>query len=102
MTMTEPSIKKPTKKAFYFPKNANGHAKAGRKQADAPTTEAEDVTPAPTKAIKQNCTAPADAAPVSAAAGGKTKRVKKEKAVRDSVTMLKSDYEIIALLKQKC
>jgi hypothetical protein len=49
MTMTEPSIKKPTKKAFHFPKNANGHAKAGRKQADAPTTEAADVTPAPRK-----------------------------------------------------
>jgi hypothetical protein len=35
MAMTEP------------PKNVNGHAKAGRKQADAPTTEAADVTPAP-------------------------------------------------------
>lgn len=100
--VTEPSIEKPTKKAFHFPKNANGHAKAGRKQADAPTTEAADVTSAPTKAIKQTRAAPADAAPVSAAADGKAKRVKKEKVVRDSFTMLKSDYEKIAVLKQTC
>ena len=89
-------------KAFHFPKNANGHAAAGRKQADTPTTEAADVPPAPTKAGEQKRAATADAAPVSAAAEGKAKRVKKEKVVRDSFTMPKSDYEKIAVLKQKC
>ncbi len=100
--MPELSIKKPTKKAFHFPKNANGHAAAGRKQADVPAKEAADVTATSTKAVKQKHVAPADAAPVSAAAEGKTKRVKKEKVMRDSFTMPKSDYDKIAVLKQKC
>ncbi|SOE87870.1 hypothetical protein SAMN05446935_8537 [Burkholderia sp. YR290] len=91
--MTEPSIRKPTKKAFHFPKSANGHTEAGRKQADAPATGAADV---------QHALAPAEVAPVAAVAEGKAKRVKKEKVVRDSFTMPMSDYVKIAALKQKC
>jgi hypothetical protein len=100
--MSEPSIRKPTKKAFHFPKSANGHAAASGKQTDAPDAVAADARLAPTKAKKQKRVAPVDAAPASVAAEGKAKRVKKEKVVRDSFTMPKSDYEKIAALKQTC
>jgi hypothetical protein len=43
-----------------------------------------------------------EATPTGVAAEEKAKRVKKEKVVRDSFTMPKSDYEKIATLKQKC
>ncbi len=43
-----------------------------------------------------------EASPVKAAGGTKAKRAKKDKVVRDSFTMPKSDYEKIAALKQKC
>jgi hypothetical protein len=102
MTMSEPGIRKSTKKAFHFPKAANGHAIASGKHADAPDTATADAQPAPTKAVKQKRVATVDAAPVSVAAEGKTKRVKKEKVLRDSFTMPKSDYVKIAALKQKC
>jgi hypothetical protein len=105
MTMSEPSIRKPTKKAFHFPKNANGHAKAGDKQANeanAPTTEVADAKPAPTKVAKQKRAAAVEAAPAAPTAEVKAKRVKKEKVVRDSFTMPKSDYEKISALKQRC
>jgi hypothetical protein len=105
MTMSEPSIRKPTKKAFHFPKNANGHAKAGDKQANeanAPTAEAADAKPAPTKVAKQKRAAAFEAAAAVPTAEVKAKRVKKEKVVRDSFTMPKSDYEKISALKQKC
>ena len=101
--MSEPSTRKPTKKAFHFPKNANGHAKAGDKQADAESTPAaSDAKPAPTKVVKQKGAAAVEAAPAAPAVEVKAKRVKKEKVVRDSFTMPKSDYEKIAALKQKC
>ncbi|MGF6938357.1 hypothetical protein OKW41_007519 [Paraburkholderia sp. UCT70] len=103
--MSEPSVRKPTKKAFHFPKNANGHAKVDEKPADEKSmaaAAAPDVQPAPTKADKQKRAKPVEAAQVSPAAEVKAKRAKKEKVVRDSFTMPKSDYEKIAVLKQKC
>ncbi len=103
--MSQPSVRKPTKKAFHFPKNANGHAKADEKPADEKSgaaVAAPDAQPVPTKADKQKSAKPVDAAKVSPVAGEKAKRVKKEKVVRDSFTMPKSDYEKIAVLKQKC
>jgi hypothetical protein len=103
--MSQPSTRKPTKKAFHFPKHANGHAKADEKQADeenAPAAAAPDAEPAPTKVAKPKRAKPVDAAPVSPAADVKAKRARKEKVVRDSFTMPKSDYEKIASLKQKC
>ena len=100
--MSESSIRKPTKKAFHFPKNANGHAKAGDKQANAPTAEAADAKPAPTKVAKQKRAAAVEAAPAVPTAEVKAKRAKKEKVVRDSFTMPKFDYEKISALKQKC
>jgi len=105
MVMTEASIRKPTKKAFHFPKNANGHAKASDKQANranAPATEAVEAKPVSTRVPKQTRAATAGAASAAPAVEVKTKHVKKEKVVRDSFTMPKSDYEKIAALKQKC
>jgi hypothetical protein len=105
MTMSEPTIRKPTKKAFHFPKHANGHAKAGDKQVseeNAPALEATDAEPARSKTAKQKRAAAVEAGPAAPAAEVKTRRAKKEKVVRDSFTMPKSDYEKIAALKQKC
>ena len=103
--MAEPSLRKPTKKAFHFPKQANGHPKGGDEQADevnAPAVDAADAKPARTKAAKQKRAAAVEAAQAAPAVEGKAKRVKKEKVVRDSFTMPKSDYERLAALKQKC
>jgi hypothetical protein len=103
--MSEPSVRKPTKKAFHFPKNANGHAKADEKPADeksAAAAAAPDAQPAPTKADKQKRAKPVESAEASQVVEVKAKRVKKEKVVRDSFTMPKSDYDKIATLKQKC
>ncbi len=102
--MSERSLRKPTKKAFHFPKNANGHAKADDRppdEAKTPTAEAA-AKPAPTKVAKQKrevAVEPASAAPTAEV---KVKRAKKEKVVRDSFTMPKPDYEKIAALKRKC
>jgi hypothetical protein len=103
--MSEPSVRKPTKKAFHFPKNANGHAKADEKPADEKSVAAAaapDAQPAPTKADKQKRAKPVESAEASQVVEVKAKRAKKEKVVRDSFTMPKSDYEKIAALKQKC
>ncbi|PRX33376.1 hypothetical protein B0G80_3591 [Paraburkholderia sp. BL6669N2] len=101
--MSEPIVRKPTKNAFHFPKNANGHAKADAKQvSEENTPAAPDVQPAPTKTAKQKRAKPVETEAVSPAVDVKAKRVKKEKVVRDSFTMPKSDYEKIAALKQKC
>lgn len=116
--MTEPTIKKPSKKAFHFPTGA----------VEAPEAAAEVAEPAATVVKKKRSTtakkaskkqpaakvkatpvdatpvdaAPVEAAPVKAAVEAKAKRAKKEKVVRDSFTMPKSDYDKIAALKQKC
>ncbi|MGF6758899.1 hypothetical protein P3T16_006327 [Paraburkholderia sp. GAS42] len=104
MIVSEPGIRKPTKKAFHFPKHANGHAKADDKQASEKNsleTEAKGVKPASeTVAKRKRAVAPEVA--VSPPAETKPKRAKKEKVVRDSFTMPTSDYEKIAALKQKC
>ncbi|MFP3566675.1 hypothetical protein [Paraburkholderia sp. SIMBA_030] len=116
--MTEPTVKKPSKKTFHFPKGA----------VEAPEAAAEVAVPATTVASKKRSTtpkkaskkqpagkvkatpvdaalveaAPVDATPAKTAVEAKAKRVKKEKVVRDSFTMPKSDYDKIAALKQKC
>ena len=103
--MNEPSIRKPTKKAFHFPKNAASQVADSGEPADASANAATaDAQPAPVKAklAKQKRVAPVKKAAVSANAEGKTKPTKKEKVVRDSFTMPKSDYEKITVLKKKC
>ncbi len=92
--------KSTTGKAARVPKHANGHAQ-GHSAAHAIEVNEAATEPArvPAKAGKKGGTGKtAVAAPVPE----KTKRQKKEKVVRDSFTMPKSDYERIAALKQKC
>lgn len=102
--MTAPITKKPSKKAFHFPKNSNG-AVSEDDQTVAPPVKAKPVAKKPAstkKAAKSKRPVAAEAAPVSAPAEAKAKRSKKDKVVRDSFTMPKSDYEKIATLKKKC
>jgi len=100
--MIEPRVRTATKKAFHFPKNANGRAVVEGRQADAPTVVASAVQAAPAKAKKQKRVVPVETTSTDVAVEEKAKRVKKGKVVRDSFTMPKSDYEKIAALKQKC
>lgn len=100
--MIEPRIRKPAKKAFHFPKNGSGLASADEKQADVPDAVTTDTQAAPTKTKKPKRALAVDATPTGGAVGEKVKRVKKEKVVRDSFTMPKSDYDKIAALKQTC
>ncbi|WP_345816913.1 hypothetical protein AAGS40_28515 (plasmid) [Paraburkholderia sp. PREW-6R] len=100
--MNEPIAKKATKKRFHFPKSA-----------DAPAVEVDDAEPTGTahvkkvaatdkKASKRQTASVAEVSPPAAEIEARAKRAKKEKVVRDSFTMPKSDYEKIAALKQKC
>jgi hypothetical protein len=101
--MTAPSIRKPPKKRSHLPKNANGRAKGIDRPADGENTPATaDALPAPTKVAKQRRPAASEAPPAATAVEVKAKRVKREKVVRDSFTMPKSDYEKLTALKQKC
>ncbi|SAK52897.1 hypothetical protein [Caballeronia ptereochthonis] len=115
--MNTPQVKAPTKKAFHFPKGADDKAqapakvegKASRKTeakaAATPKTKAKASATAKAPAAKApavEATAAKDAVKSPAKPDAKTKRVKKEKVVRDSFTMPKSDYAKIATLKQKC
>lgn len=105
--MIEPIVKKATKKAVHPPKHVNGKAPVEAEQAVAPeaaaAAAAADVQPAtPAKAPKQKRASAVDATPASVAKEGKPKRTKKEKVVRDSFTMPRSDYEKIVALKLKC
>jgi hypothetical protein len=88
---------------------ADVEAKAAAPAADVPKKKGSAnkapkanaaVKAAPAKA--EPAAAKADAAPAKAANGTKATRAKKEKVVRDSFTMPKSDYQKIAALKQKC
>ena len=104
--MSEPIVKKATKKPLRVPKGANGKTPVEAEHASAstgtPDGGASMIETAPAKAPKQTRAATPDAAPAPVAKEGKTKRVKKEKVVRDSFTMPRSDYDKIAALKQKC
>lgn len=72
------------------------------KPVTKPTTKSAEKAAAPVKAkeskAKTKAVAPVEAVSVEA----KVKRPKKEKVIRDSFTMPKSDYEKIDQLKQKC
>jgi hypothetical protein len=106
--MTQATTKKSTKKAFHFPKEAddvqteNGEAQPVAPNADVTRKEAS-TNKAPKVAVEvEAAPAKAEASPVKSAGGTKARRAKKDKVVRDSFTMPKSDYEKIAALKQKC
>ncbi|MEX3956249.1 hypothetical protein B0G57_11023 [Trinickia symbiotica] len=102
--MATASSEKATKKPARVPKHANGHAAA------APAAAATDAAVEPpaaadgsrAKSAKKVRRALAEPATAAVAAPDKVKRAKKEKVVRDSFTMPKSDYDKLAQLKQKC
>ncbi|MDR5764799.1 MULTISPECIES: hypothetical protein [unclassified Caballeronia] len=128
--MSTPQVKAPTKKAFHFPKGATeaapapAPAKRGAKASKKTAKPAEQTKAAAT--TPKTAKKPAAKAPVAKKAGktptveaaaakktektvasqpnadAKARRVKKEKVVRDSFTMPKSDYAKIAALKEKC
>ncbi|MFX1763527.1 hypothetical protein PWP93_13140 [Paraburkholderia sp. A1RI-2L] len=101
--MATATTRKPTKKAFHFPKSTV----PGEEQSETQTPTA-NVSTGKTKRSESRAKDAASASPDVAApapkAVGKTKvtRAKKEKVIRDSFTMPKADYERIALLKRKC
>ncbi|CAH2793287.1 MAG: FIG00458480: hypothetical protein [uncultured Caballeronia sp.] len=132
-----PQVKAPTKKAFHFPKGADGKVrvpaksdgkastKTEAKPAAASKSKAKPPAAPKTKALssaQKNATKAAVKAPAAKNAAkatvaeaaadktaktqakpeAKTKHAKKEKVVRDSFTMPKSDYAKIAALKEKC
>jgi hypothetical protein len=98
--MSEPTIKQPTKKTFHFPKAADNAAAASKK-----AVESTPAVKAPKKSATVKKSQPSvtvKTKPAKANTEVKAKRVKKDKVVRDSFTMPKSDYEKIAALKLKC
>ncbi|MGE8367298.1 hypothetical protein ACU4GI_05320 [Cupriavidus basilensis] len=97
--MNSPIIKPPTKKVFHFPKSANVAASA------APATKGKaprgsDSKKSVTRADKSK--APKVEARAGSAAPKKAPGARKEKVLRDSFTMPKSDYARIDELKQRC
>ncbi len=80
-------------------KSATDKAASGKATASGATAK-KPAAPKAARAIAAD--AKSDVLNAGAAAGEKTKREKKEKVVRDSFTMPKSDYAKIATLKQKC
>ncbi len=119
--MNEPIIKPPTKEAFYFPTSADTSGDSGEKRdsrvgASSKGARKESAKVKASAGKKKSAPAPAPApvtadkgkpskaapAPVAAAVEAAPARQKKEKVVRDSFTMPKSDYAKIAELKQRC
>jgi hypothetical protein len=103
--MPGPATKAPSKKAFHFPKTAETAAAEPTVSKRKSTAKAavEAAKEPEGKAVQAPAKSKVKAAPVeSVAAEEKVKRPKKEKVVRDSFTMPKSDYDKIGLLKQKC
>jgi hypothetical protein len=100
--MNEPRLKKATKKTFHFPKGAAAPENESDVAESTATVAVKNKSASTKKAPKEKVVAAEKAAPVKAAVAVKDKRAKKEKVVRDSFTMPKSDYDKIAALKQKC
>jgi hypothetical protein len=99
--VSEPTIKEATKKTFHFPKSATGAARRNKEAAAAPVVKTQTKPALTSKASKAQPVVPVKARPAQATEEVKAKRAKKEKVVRDSFTMPKSDYEKIAGLKNK-
>ncbi|CAE6761322.1 hypothetical protein [Paraburkholderia haematera] len=95
----KPAVKKAAKAKRAITTEAAPTVKKAAKAKRPATAEAAPVVE---KVAKAKRAAPAEAAPATAPEAKKAKPPKKEKVVRDSFTMPKSDYEKIASLKQKC
>jgi hypothetical protein len=100
--MSDPIARKATKKKFHFPKSADGEMSSEKSTEAAVTAAAKKQTRSAKKTPKQQPAAVPETVTSEVVATSKGKRTKKEKVVRDSFTMPKSDYEKIAELKQKC
>ncbi|MEM5400044.1 hypothetical protein [Paraburkholderia unamae] len=109
--MTVATTRKPTKKTFHFPKSeatAEAQSEAAKPAAAAAAEAAvkskrkKAVSKAAAKPANGAAEAPAPAPAAAPTEKVKAKRVKKDKVVRDSFTMPKTDYQRIALLKRKC
>ncbi|MGV2288606.1 hypothetical protein AAHK20_07810 [Trinickia sp. YCB016] len=109
--MNTPITKEPTKKKFHFPKSAEQAAPEAEKppvkapKAATPkkvTAKKPTAKKATAKTAEARKTKKAEAAPAPAPAEEKARRAKKEKVVRDSFTMPKSDYAKIDELKKRC
>ncbi|WP_416049538.1 hypothetical protein [Cupriavidus basilensis] len=117
--MNSPIIKPPTKEVFHFPTSApvadsNAAAPKGKtprgsgskKAVTKAATKAE--TKAAAKAVTKAGTKPQKSKPskvearADVAVPKKVQGAKKEKVLRDSFTMPKSDYAKLAELKQRC
>ena len=100
--MVGPTTKAPSKKAFYFPKTDKGEAPTKVSKRKAKSAAVEGATEAPANTAETPARTKTNLAAPSTPSGKKSKQAKKEKVVRDSFTMPKSDYDKIATLKQKC
>ena len=100
--MVGPTTKAPSKKAVYFPKadKDEAHVKVGRRKTASASVE--DATEVQANTVETSAPTKTSLAAPSIAPGKKSKQAKKEKVVRDSFTMPKSDYDKIATLKLKC
>lgn len=105
--MNSPIIKPPTKEVFHFPTSApvaDSNAAAPKGKTPRGSGSKKAVTKAATKAeTKPQKSKPSKVeARTDVAAPKKAQGAKKEKVLRDSFTMPKSDYAKLAELKQRC
>ncbi|TDQ81825.1 hypothetical protein [Paraburkholderia silvatlantica] len=103
--MTVATTRKATKKAFHFPKSAapaEEQSEAAKPAAQAAVKAKRKKAVPKAAAIPTGGAAEAPAPAAAPAEKVKARRVKKDKVVRDSFTMPKTDYQRIALLKRKC
>ncbi|MDR6411052.1 hypothetical protein [Paraburkholderia terricola] len=102
--MNAPIARKAGKKASRSTENSNGVAAGDGNivvQSEQPVVD-KPVTTKKTAKPKQQLVADVASAPAVAPAEPRAKRARKDKVVRDSFTMPKSDYDKIAALKKKC
>ena len=100
--MVGPTTKAPSKKAFYLPEADKGEVAAKVSKRKAGSASVEDATEVQASTVQTSAPTKTKLAAPSTAPGKKAKGAKKEKVVRDSFTMPKSDYDKIAALKLKC
>ncbi|RQH02077.1 hypothetical protein [Paraburkholderia dinghuensis] len=110
--MTTPKVHKPTKSTFHFPKSAEASDATPASKAAKPRQSARvkrvDAKTKAAEIVKRAAEAVAEEVAVKAKAKSEKKEsvkkvsAKKEKVVRDSFTMPKTDYDKLAILKKKC
>lgn len=101
-----PATERPAKEKPVKEKPATGKSATEKPATEKPATEKTATSQTPTAKTKaptaQQAQATPKTRPLKSAEDAKEKRVKKDKVVRDSFTMPKSDYDKIAALKARC